>query len=102
MSETNTAAPAAASGGETPARSLSLGRIPVEIQVVLGAVTMPIGQIAASGAGSVIRLDSRIGDPVDILVNGRLFGRGEIVVLEEGEPHFAVSLTEIVGDTREG
>jgi len=43
------------------------------------------------------RLDKMVGDPVDILVNGRLIARGEVVVLNEGSSRFGVVLTQVGG-----
>ena len=45
----------------------------------------------------MISLDRRIGEPVDITVNGRVVARGEVVVVEDDNSRFGVSLTEIVG-----
>ena len=46
--------------------------------------------------GSIISLDQRVGDPVDIVVNGKVVARGEIVVVDEASQRFGVSLLEIV------
>src|SRR5208337_5274875 len=46
--------------------------------------------------GAVISLDQRVGDPVDIVVNGTVVARGEIVVVDEVSQRFGVSLLEIV------
>ena len=70
-------------------------RIPIAVQVVLGGATMSIRELATLERGAVVQLDSHVGDPVDILVNGRQIGRGEIVVLDEGDGRFAVSITEL-------
>lgn len=88
--------------GEIPpadsARNLdTILRIPVEIQVVLGSATMPVANLMKLGRGAVIPLDHRIGEPVDIVVNGRVVARGEVVVVEDDNSRFGVSLTEIVG-----
>lgn len=72
-------------------------RIPVEIQVVLGSATMPVANLMKLGRGAVIPLDHRIGEPVNIVVNGRVVARGEVVVVEDDNSRFGVSLTEIVG-----
>lgn len=45
--------------------------------------------------GAIISLDRRIGEPVDLMVNGRLIGRGEITVMEDDETRFGVRLTEV-------
>lgn len=70
--------------------------IPVEIQVMLGSATMPVAQLMKLSRGAVIPLNHRIGELVDILVNGRVVARGEIVVVDDDSSRFGVSLTEIV------
>jgi flagellar motor switch protein FliN/FliY len=72
-------------------------RIPVAVQVVLGSATMPVASLIKLGRGAVIPLDHRVGEPVDVVVNGRIVARGEMVVVEDDESRFGVSLTEIVG-----
>lgn len=71
--------------------------IPVDMQVVLGSATMPVASLLKLGRGAVIPLDHRVGEPVNIVVNGRTVARGEIVVVEDDNSRFGVSLTEIVG-----
>lgn len=71
--------------------------IPVSVKVVLGTATMPVAQLARLGRGAVVPLDRRVGEPVDIVVNGKIIARGEVVVLKEGTPRFGISLTEVVG-----
>lgn len=88
------ATPAAGEGG----RNLdAILRIPVEIQVVLGSAVMPVADLMKLDRGSVISLDHRVGEPVEIVVNGRVVARGEVVVAEDDSSRFGVSLTEIVG-----
>jgi flagellar motor switch protein FliN/FliY len=72
-------------------------RIPVVVQVVLGSALMPVSNLLKLGRGAVIPLDHRVGEPVDVVVNGRVIARGEIVVVEDDNSRFGVSLTEIVG-----
>lgn len=85
-------------GGDRMDRNLDtvLG-IPVDIQVLLGSATMPVAQLMKLGRGAVIPLSRRVGEPIEILVNGRAIARGEIVVLEDDNSRFGVSLTEILG-----
>ncbi len=71
-------------------------RIPVSVQVVLGCAAMPVSSLVKLGRGATIQLDRRVGEPVDVVVNGRVVARGEVVVLEEGGSRFGISLTEIV------
>jgi flagellar motor switch protein FliN/FliY len=72
-------------------------RIPVTVQVVLGSSSMPVSNLLKLGRGAVVPLDRRVGEPVDIIVNGRIIARGEVVVVEDDNSRFGVSLTEIVG-----
>jgi len=72
-------------------------RIPVVLQVVLGSVSMPVSSLLKLGRGTVVPLDHRVGEPVDVVVNGRVIARGEIMVVEEDNSRFGVTLTEIVG-----
>ena len=81
---------------KTHARRIdSIMRIPVVVQVVVGSATLPVASLLKLGRGAVIPLDHRVGDPVDIVVNGRTIARGEVVVVEEDGARFGVSLTEI-------
>ena len=73
--------------------------IPLEVSVELGRKRMSIREILDMGAGSIVELDKIAGEPVDLLVNGRLVARGEVVVIED---NFAVRITEIVGSASHG
>jgi flagellar motor switch protein FliN len=72
-------------------------RIPITVKVVLGSATMPVANLTKLGRGAVIPLDRRIGEPVDVMVNGRIVARGEVVVVDEATSRFGISLTEVVG-----
>lgn len=72
-------------------------RIPVTVQVVLGSAKMPVAHLMKLGRGAVVALDQRVGEPVNVVVNGRIVARGEVVVVDEDNSRFGVSLTEIVG-----
>lgn len=71
--------------------------LPVMLKVVLGSAKMPVATLSKLAKGSVVKLDKVVGDPVDILVNGRLVARGEVVVLNEGTSRFGVVLTQVGG-----
>jgi flagellar motor switch protein FliN/FliY len=87
----------------SPSRNLEMVmRIPVAVKVVLGSATMPVANLMRLGRGSLIPLDRRVGDPVDMVVNGRVVARGEVVVVEEGSSRFAIKLTEVVGPSDSG
>jgi flagellar motor switch protein FliN len=70
-------------------------QIPVVLQVVVGSTTLPVAELLNLGRGAVIPLDSRVGDPVEVMINGREIARGEVVVIEDDNTRFGVSLTEI-------
>lgn len=72
-------------------------RIPVVLQVVLGSASMPVANLMKLGRGAIVPLDHRVGEPVDVVVNGRVIARGEVVVVDDDNSRFGVSLTEIAG-----
>lgn len=67
--------------------------IPLEIRVELGRSARKIREVLELGPGSVVELDKQAGEPVDILVNNKLFARGEVVVIDE---NFGVRITDIL------
>lgn len=72
-------------------------RIPVSVRIVLGSTKMPISNLVKLGRGSIIPLDRKVGEAVDIMVNDRVVARGEVVLIDDKESRFGVSLTEVVG-----
>jgi flagellar motor switch protein FliN/FliY len=88
---------AAQTGAVDPRRLDAIMRIPVVVQVVVGSATLPVSTLMKLGRGAIVPLDHRIGDPVDVVVNGRVIARGEVVVVEDDNTRFGVSLTEIRG-----
>lgn len=62
----------------------------------LGRTTMRVREVLTLAPGSVIELDRAAGSPVDVLVNGTLIARGEVVVIDE---EFGIRITEVVGYT---
>ncbi|MCO6187134.1 flagellar motor switch protein FliN [Rhizobium sp. L1K21] len=70
--------------------------IPIDVQIVLGTSHMNVATLMNLSEGATIALDRKIGEPVEILVNGRLIGRGEIAVLDEDNTRFGVKLIEIM------
>jgi flagellar motor switch protein FliN/FliY len=67
--------------------------VPLQISAVLGRAKMKINQIVKLSRGSVIELDRKVGDSVDIFVNDRMVAKGEIVLVDN---KIAVTLTELV------
>lgn len=70
--------------------------VPLGVSVELGRVKMPVRQLLALTAGSVIELAKLAGEPLDVLINGRPVARGEAVMVND---KFGVRLTEIVSQT---
>ncbi len=84
----------APSASKIPAEKLELlFDVPLRITVELGRTKMTLKQVMELSVGSLIELDKLTGEPVDILVNGKLIARGEVVVIDE---NFGVRITEIV------
>jgi flagellar motor switch protein FliN/FliY len=81
--------------GQPSAHSVIMD-IPVEVQIVLGSSQMSVSDLMALQRGSTVALDRRIGEPVEVTVNGRMIARGEITVLESDPSRFGIRLTEIV------
>lgn len=71
--------------------------IPVGIEIVLGTTQMPLSRLMKLTRGAIIPLDRKVGEPVDIVVNNRVVARGEVVILDESQSRFGVSLTSVVG-----
>ncbi len=67
--------------------------VPLAISVELGRARCFVKDLLNLSSGSVVELDKAAGDAVDILVNGKLFARGEVVVIDE---NFGVRIQEIV------
>jgi flagellar motor switch protein FliN len=74
--------------------------IPVDVQIILGSTEMSVSDLMALQKGSTVALNRRIGEPVDVVVNGRKIARGEITVLESDPSRFGIRLTEIIAATK--
>ncbi len=84
----------ASSGSSHGERDLDfLLDIPLEVTVELGRSRMAIRDLLQLGQGSILELDKMAGEPLEILVNGRLVARGEVVVVNE---RFGIRLTEVI------
>ncbi|THV23717.1 flagellar motor switch protein FliN [Peteryoungia ipomoeae] len=70
--------------------------IPIDVQIVLGSSRMQVSGLMSLEEGAIIALDKRIGEPVEIMVNGRRIARGEITVLENDDTRFGVKLIEVM------
>lgn len=67
--------------------------VPVQVSAVLGRSKMDVGDLLKLGPGTVLELDRRVGEAIDIYVNNRLVARGEVVLVED---KLGVTMTEII------
>lgn len=67
--------------------------IPLKVSVELGRAQVVIKDLLQLGQGSVLELDKLAGEPLEVLVNGKLVARGEVVVVNE---KFGIRLTDII------
>lgn len=74
--------------------------IPIDVEIVLGTSRMQVSGLMNLEEGATIALDKKIGEPVEIMVNGRRIGKGEITVLENDDTRFGVKLTEVLSTRR--
>ena len=88
---------AEARGGQRAAYDLLLD-VEMDVTAELGRTRMTVRSLLDLEPGSIVELDRMAGSPVDLLVNGRLIARGEVVVVDE---EFALRLTEIVASAVE-
>lgn len=71
--------------------------VPLEVSVEIGRTKKTIKEILELGAGSIIELTKMAGEPADILVNGKMIAKGEIVVIDDS---FGVRVTDIISPDR--
>jgi flagellar motor switch protein FliN/FliY len=69
--------------------------VPVHISAVLGRANLSVAQLLQLAQGSVLELDRKVGEAIDIYVNNRLVARGEVVIVDE---RLGVTMTEIIKD----
>lgn len=67
--------------------------VPLRVSVELGTCRLSMGEITQLGAGSVVQMERSVSSPVDLLVNGTVVARGEIVAVDD---RFALCVTEVV------
>ncbi len=93
-------------GPETAASDVAIGErsaadlaavydVPINVQAVLGRSYMEVASLLRLSRGSVIELDRKVGEAIDIFVNNRLVARGEVVVVDD---RLGVTMTEIIKD----
>lgn len=65
------------------------------VSVRFGKVKMPLAQALELGDGSIVELDSRVDDPVEVLVHGKVVALGQLVVVDG---HYGVEVTSLAGN----
>lgn len=87
-------------GGDGRRRGIEmLHGVDMEVTVEIGRARMTVRELLDLAPGAVLELDRAAGSPADLLVNGRLIARGEVVVVDED---FGLRITEIVTDAAVG
>ena len=67
--------------------------VPVTVSAVLGKSAMEVSQLLKLGKGTIVELDRKVGEAIDIYVNDRLVARGEVVLVED---RLGITMTEII------
>ncbi len=88
--------PASQDEGDKTASDLApVFDVPVNISAVLGRAHLSVAQLLQLSQGSVLELDRKVGEAIDVDVNNRLVARGEVVVVDD---RLGVTMTEIIKD----
>ncbi|APX89200.1 hypothetical protein BV394_05285 [Brevirhabdus pacifica] len=83
--------------GEVQGRNIdAMLNVGLDVQIILGRSRMPISKLLKLSRGSVIELDKKIGEPVEVVINDRLVARGDLVKL--AGDRIGVTLTAIAKD----
>lgn len=89
-----------APAGNTPGRGLEiLHGVDMDVTVELGRTRLTVRELLALAPGTVLELDRAAGSPADLLVNGKLIARGEVVVVDED---FGLRITELATEQTGG
>ncbi len=86
-------APSTATTALPPGAMRVLYDLEMTLTAEIGRTHLPLREVLNLTPGSILELDRAAGDPADVMVNGRLVARGEVVVIDE---EYAVRITEIV------
>src|SRR5499427_9476478 len=94
------ALPAVATDDEKSATDLApVFDVPVNISAVLGRSQLSVAQLLQLAQGSILELDRKVGEAIDIYVNNRLVARGEVVIVDD---RLGVTMTEIIKAAERG
>lgn len=84
----------AQSATQTPMGLPHLLDVPVKLTVEIGRTSISLSELVQMGPGSLVELDREAHEPADILVNGRIIARGEIVTIGE---NYGIRITRVEG-----
>ncbi len=82
---------------QTAAELEAVFDVPVRVSAILGRARMQVSDLLKMSSGTVVELDRKVGEAIDIYVNNRLVARGEVVLVEE---KLGVTMTEIIKNDR--
>ncbi len=77
-------------------------QIPITVEIVLGSARMTVSELAALAKGSKIPLDRKVGEAVDVVVNGRVIAHGSVIMLDDGTDRFGISLESLASQETQG
>ena len=67
--------------------------VELELSAILGSCDMSVKKILELTKGSIIELENKTAEPIDLLVNGKLIGKGEVVIIED---NFGLRITDTI------
>jgi flagellar motor switch protein FliN len=67
--------------------------VALQVTAELGTCTMSVAEVLELGSGSIVELNRRVDDPIDLHVNGRVVARGEVVAIDD---NFGVRVTDLI------
>lgn len=91
MSDITENTASASSSGEVDLQAVY--DVPLQVSAVLGKASMKVNQLVKLSRGSVIELDRKVGEAVDVFINDRLVAKGEIILIDN---KIGITLTELV------
>lgn len=73
--------------------------VELELTAQLGSAELPIRKVLDFTKGSIIELDTYTGNPIDLLANGKVIAKGEVVIIED---NFGLRITEVSAENKDG
>jgi len=69
-----------------------LDKVPVTLSVAVGEVSTTVGELLALQEASVLRIERRADTPIDVILNGQVIARGQLVAVDD---HFGIRITDV-------